>query len=119
MQEWPDEVPDIYRADANLKEAYEDGWLVAARLEQRAIEQLGWKAWAAGMAIDRDWHREVWWELVRKEQRRYFRFASAADEEAFDAGALAAIAAGVSVYQDEHYAQCGAGANADDQPHAG
>jgi hypothetical protein len=119
MQEWPNEIPEAYKADPDLKEAYEDGWLVAARLEQRAIEQLGWKAWAAGMAADRDWHEDVWWELVRQEQRRYFRFNTPAEEEAFDAGALAAIAAGVSVYKDEHYAQYGAGANADDQPHAG
>jgi len=119
MKEWPDEVPDIYRADPALAEAYQDGWLVAARLEQRAIEQLGYKAWAAGMAADRDWHRDVWWELVRQEQRRYWRFDDREVEEAFDAGALAAIAAGLAAYTNEDYAQYGASEDADDQPHAG
>jgi hypothetical protein len=118
MQEWPNEIPEAYKADPDLKEAYEDGWLVAARLEEKAIERLDYEAWAAGMAADRDWHFDIWWELVREDQKRHWRFEDREVEEAFDAGALAAIAAGVSVYKDEHYAQYGAGANADDQPHA-
>jgi hypothetical protein len=116
MQEWPDEIPAAYKGDPDLIEAYQDGWLVAARLETKAIERLDYEAWAAGMAADRDWHEDIWWQLVREHQKRQWRFADREVEDAFDDGALAAIAAGVSVYKDEHYAQYGAGANADVQP---
>jgi hypothetical protein len=119
MREYPDTIPEAYRADPDLADAYKDGWLVAARLENRAIERLGWTAWAAGMAADRDWHFGIWWGVVCEHQKRHWRFDDREVEEAFDAGALAAIKVGVSVYKDEHYAQYGAGANADDQPHAG
>jgi hypothetical protein len=104
MRDYPDKTPEAYRADPALAEAYEDGWLEAACLEDRAIKRLGWTAWAAGMAADRDWHFDVWWELVREHQKRHWRFDDREVEEAFDAGALAAIEAGLATYTDEDYA---------------
>jgi hypothetical protein len=105
MREFPDTIPEAYGADPDLTEAYEDGWLVAARLEERAKEKLDWEAWAGGCEPDKPWHRDIWWELVREEQRRHWRFDDREVEDAFDAGALDAIAAGLATYTDADYKQ--------------
>jgi hypothetical protein len=103
MRDYPDKTPEAYRADPALAEAYEDGWLVAARLEQRAKEKLDWEAWAGGCEPDKPWHRDIWWGLVREEQRRHWRFSDREVEDAFDAGALDAIEAGLAEFTDADY----------------
>jgi hypothetical protein len=65
-----DMIPEAYKADRALADAYRDGWQMAARLEEQAKERLDWNAWAAGTAADRDWHRDVWAEVVHEHRKR-------------------------------------------------
>jgi hypothetical protein len=119
MREYPDTIPEAYRADPALTEAYEDGWLMAARLEDEACEWLGHNAWCHGIVPDKEYHYDVWFERVQEHQRRGYRFNNVEEMVAFYDGAHAAIVAGLAAYTDADYLAYRAEEDVSDQPDAG
>jgi hypothetical protein len=70
MREYPNTIPKAYRADPALADAYKDGWLMAAWLEQAAIDRLRDEAWYGGASADKDWHRDIWADAVSEHRKR-------------------------------------------------
>jgi hypothetical protein len=70
MREYPDTIPAAYEADPALADAYREGRLMAAWLEQDALDRLRDRAFYGGASPDKDWHWDIWNEVVREHRKR-------------------------------------------------
>jgi hypothetical protein len=93
----PEKVPLAYQGNTALVEAYQNGWLIAAMSEDNAKWKMDIETYLLGFRQDPNWLRVVWKEIIDK-YKQDVSFKSAAESQAFDAGAHDAIEHGVAAH---------------------